>query len=370
VDERTGAEHVTPNERLTVERLEKLDAVGFAWSASRPRKSTDLSRQLGAAPSLKSVDLEDEEGQSDESDSGSPAAPREWDAMFQRLVAFKSAHGHCEVPKGYAEDRQLARWVERVRAIGGRLDTAIVCEARSQLTVSDCEEIEHHGPADASTGTSSSLPGDGNVTRASGNIDTVVEMDAASALEEAEAARTVSTGKRDSTKPGNDALCITDDRMEDLNRLGFVWNLRGKRFEDHWDAMFRQVCCCRFCCGFARGSALTLLLLDSDMIESFASTERRTGTVLYRVATSQIRNLPSGWRLRYAVAGSLGPAFRPYISQTPRFSFRFSLAPEVHVLQTAAAAFCRRRGRRYPCRSRSWKTTRDTTNGRSHTALE
>jgi Helicase associated domain len=228
--------------------------------------------------------------------------------MFQRLVAFKSAHGHCKVPKGYAEDRQLARWVERVRAIGGRLDTAIVCEARSQLTVSDCEEIEHHGPADASTGTSSSLSGDGNGTRTSGNIDTMVEMDAASALEEAEAARTVSTGKRESTKPGNDALCITDDRKEDLNRLGFVWNLRGKRFEDHWDAMFRQVCCCRLCCAFARGTALTLLLLDLDMIESFASTERRTGTVLYRVATSQIRNLPNGWRLRYAFAGSLALA--------------------------------------------------------------
>lgn len=34
---------------------------------------------------------------------------------------------------------------------------------------------------------------------------------------------------------------LTKERKEKLDALGFVWSLRNKRIEDHWDEMFRQV---------------------------------------------------------------------------------------------------------------------------------
>jgi Helicase associated domain len=233
VDEETGVEHVMPNERLTAERLEKLESVGFAWSASRPKKPKEPNHHLLAASPSELVDLGGNEGEgSEEDDSGSLVGPIEWDAMLDRLVAFKSAHGHCNVSKGYA-DRPLARWVERVRSIVGRQDSAIVSRR------DDDEDMEDQlGPANHPSGNV-------NAMRASGDdTGTLAEMgvDAASALEEVEEVQKKnSKEKRDASKPGNDALCITDDRKEKLIALGFVWNLRGKRFEDHWDAMFRQV---------------------------------------------------------------------------------------------------------------------------------
>jgi Helicase associated domain len=234
VDEETGVEHVMPNERLTAERLEKLESVGFAWSASRPKKPKEPNHHLLAASPSELVDLGGNEGEgSEEDDSGSLVGPIEWDAMLDRLVAFKSAHGHCNVSKGYAEDRPLAKWVECVRSIVGRQDSAIVSQR------DDDEDMEDQlGPANHPSGNV-------NARRASGDdTGTLAEMgvDAASALEEVEEVQKKnSKEKRDSSKPGNDALCITDDRKEKLIALGFVWNLRGKRFEDHWDAMFRQV---------------------------------------------------------------------------------------------------------------------------------
>ena len=34
---------------------------------------------------------------------------------------------------------------------------------------------------------------------------------------------------------------LTEERKQKLNELGFVWSLRSKRIDDHWDEMFRQL---------------------------------------------------------------------------------------------------------------------------------
>lgn len=34
---------------------------------------------------------------------------------------------------------------------------------------------------------------------------------------------------------------LTKERKEKLDAIGFVWSLRSKRIDDHWDEMFRQV---------------------------------------------------------------------------------------------------------------------------------
>jgi hypothetical protein len=39
-----------------------------------------------------------------------------WDEMYQKLVRFKDAHGHCDVPTKWNVDRQLGRWVATQRA--------------------------------------------------------------------------------------------------------------------------------------------------------------------------------------------------------------------------------------------------------------
>jgi len=39
----------------------------------------------------------------------------QWEEMFARLVKFKERAGHCQVPGGWKEDPQLAKWVERQR---------------------------------------------------------------------------------------------------------------------------------------------------------------------------------------------------------------------------------------------------------------
>ncbi|MCX5732791.1 MAG: helicase associated domain-containing protein, partial [candidate division NC10 bacterium] len=39
-----------------------------------------------------------------------------WDDQnFARLVQFKDRFGHCNVPLGWSEDLQLARWVNQQR---------------------------------------------------------------------------------------------------------------------------------------------------------------------------------------------------------------------------------------------------------------
>jgi hypothetical protein len=38
-----------------------------------------------------------------------------WNTMFAKLQGFVARHGHCRVPKGYADDMELANWVRNQR---------------------------------------------------------------------------------------------------------------------------------------------------------------------------------------------------------------------------------------------------------------
>ena len=83
--------------RLSAERIERLDALGFEWGA----------HTIPTAPSA-------------------PAAPTtSWDQMFTRLVQFKDRFGHCNVPLGWPEDLQLVKWVNWQRQLisQGRIPT-------------------------------------------------------------------------------------------------------------------------------------------------------------------------------------------------------------------------------------------------------
>ena len=45
-----------------------------------------------------------------------------WEAQFARLVAYKAAHGDCNVPTAWAEDPALGRWAGKQRKLKRKLD--------------------------------------------------------------------------------------------------------------------------------------------------------------------------------------------------------------------------------------------------------
>ena len=78
MNEQTGEQDVQPNELLNAERLQKLESTGFAWSVR----------------------------------DGDGIYNKRWEAMFARLIQYKGIHGDCLVPYCYAQDIELAIWVE------------------------------------------------------------------------------------------------------------------------------------------------------------------------------------------------------------------------------------------------------------------
>lgn len=82
--------------KLSPERKARLDAIGFEWLAP------------GRLPMSKAEQNE-----------------VAWESLFVQLLAFKEAHGHCDVPDHWRGGPQLAAWVhrQRVRHRSGTLRT-------------------------------------------------------------------------------------------------------------------------------------------------------------------------------------------------------------------------------------------------------
>jgi hypothetical protein len=74
--------------RLTEARRERLESVGFIWSAREGEKGNETGR-------ITRNSYDDQ-----------------WDAMFLRLKEYKDKHADCLVPKRYKEDPKLGTWVD------------------------------------------------------------------------------------------------------------------------------------------------------------------------------------------------------------------------------------------------------------------
>jgi len=183
--------------------------------------------------------------------------------MYQRLVQYKEKHGDCLVPRKYEADPRLGAWVETQRALwnrdfrgGGRANSPAV----GALTATE-----------PSTQTSDARVGEGDGYKASeewgDEFDKKVEgdNDDGSRLEEgateedaAELAEAIGTdegiamsNEEQQATAVAEALAfavdvsavkrLTLERKEKLDALGFVWSLRSKRIDDHWDEMFRHL---------------------------------------------------------------------------------------------------------------------------------
>ena len=91
---------------ITVERVAKLEALGFEWS-----------------PPLGGID-----------EAG-------WEARLSKLAAFKAEHGHCRVLWGHPADPKLGRWVGNQRMYKKRLDAGEPSSCITEERVAKLEAI-------------------------------------------------------------------------------------------------------------------------------------------------------------------------------------------------------------------------------------
>lgn len=78
---------------LSAERIAKLDAVGFAWVSTR--KATPPQNRNGIQEPVTSA----------------------WKKSFDELVAYRTAHGNCDVAVKWKENPQLGGWAAAQRAL-------------------------------------------------------------------------------------------------------------------------------------------------------------------------------------------------------------------------------------------------------------
>ena len=77
---------VCTHNKLTQDRKDKLDEIGFVWKVDR----TTAARVI--------------------------AEDKKWHQQYKRLVEFKRKNGHCIVPQGYEQEKYLGNWVASQRA--------------------------------------------------------------------------------------------------------------------------------------------------------------------------------------------------------------------------------------------------------------
>ena len=283
----TGVETgVLPNKRLTAERLRKLEAVGFAWTAKPARKNStntavstlngstnDPSGASSPGSTLLSVCAPNvKPAPADEGIKNAPPTQQQarrnrlndaqWEGeqpastgsslravsfashccfadMYQRLVNFRKEHGHTLVPRKYDKDPQLSRFVETMRIFWNRdfrkespkeaVAAAAATAAATTVALADfaSESADPIEPVDESA---SVMAVGGAVLHQQAAADTSIptvnsNLGGAPVPAIPGAAKIAAdTGKR-----------LTPERKQKLDEIGFVWSLRSKRIEDHWD---------------------------------------------------------------------------------------------------------------------------------------
>src|SRR5262245_34025372 len=75
--------------KLSADRVARLEQIGFAWAASTANRSARVAE--------------------------SNKARSAWKNRFDELLAYKRAHGDCDVPDKWNENKKLANWVSQQR---------------------------------------------------------------------------------------------------------------------------------------------------------------------------------------------------------------------------------------------------------------
>jgi hypothetical protein len=96
--------------RLTAERRQRLEEVGFVWSAREGEKGNDAGR-------ITRNSYDDQ-----------------WDCMFEKLREYKEKYGDCLVPKRYKENPKLGTWVDTQRVQFKKLKKKLASQGKSYET--------------------------------------------------------------------------------------------------------------------------------------------------------------------------------------------------------------------------------------------
>jgi hypothetical protein len=169
------------------------------------------------------------------------------------------------VPKKFEEDPKLASWIENQRVLYNRdyksqEPRAVVKREESEtVVVPEPNSVEAKTPeewaAEMDKGTPATEEDAAEVaaTMAEATMevvnDVVAPMDEATIAEIAAAAGGGEIGEvpiGDGTEPLTEKMLqhvkrLSQDRKDKLDLLGFVWSLRSKRVDDHWD-LSKSVC--------------------------------------------------------------------------------------------------------------------------------
>lgn len=172
-----------------------------------------------------------------------------WNEYYLRLAAYKEKYGDCLVPKKFEEDAKLASWVENQRVLYNRdykprssLSSTVAASAQPKMEAPEPNSIEAKSPEEWAVEMSGATEEDAAevaATMAEATMEVVndvvddaaiAEMAAVAAAANDAAGAAVAVPE-DPTKGKKLSL----ERKEKLDALGFVWSLRSKRVDDHWD---------------------------------------------------------------------------------------------------------------------------------------
>jgi hypothetical protein len=102
-----------PNMKITAARVAKLDKLGFTW-------------ELSAAVGKRCGTRQDDGG---------------WEVQLAKLKEYKGEHGDCNVPRGWAEDPALGRWVHRQRGCKKKLDRGEPSQAMTAARAAQLDAV-------------------------------------------------------------------------------------------------------------------------------------------------------------------------------------------------------------------------------------
>lgn len=151
------------------------------------------------------------------------------------------------MPRKYEKDPRLAAWVETQRILWNR-DFREAGEGNPEVrTEAQIDAVEKNDASSLNQITDLADERAMSFVEASGitgECTTNMEGEREDACVENITQRSIYASNEEDCESMNlptELKRLSCERKDKLDKLGFVWSLRTKRIEDHWDDMFRQV---------------------------------------------------------------------------------------------------------------------------------
>ncbi len=146
----------------------------------------------------------------------------DWDVMLAALTAFKECHGHCNVPRTWPENPQLRWWVTKLRRMKrkGKLDRRQIAQLNRLGIVWEPARKPRWSEMYAALAEYKRVHGDCNVPRDWSETPYLGLW----------------TRKQRYARTADN---LEQDRIEQLDKLGFVWNCLEHQWEFQYSALVK-----------------------------------------------------------------------------------------------------------------------------------